>query len=105
MRATTCATSSGGSGACDTGQRIDRASMRAVGIRDGIAFAHPVLEAADEFTHVVAEVRERESTLGPCIAPRTPAVDDDFCVRSDLGGSPARDLAVVHVDGAWNAPL
>lgn len=53
----------GGSGACtyagDAGERIDRAAVDAVGILDRVALPCPVLEAADQLAHGVAEFRKR----------------------------------------------
>ncbi len=48
--------------------------MDAVGVCDGIPFADPVFETADQLSHGVAELRELQSTFRPSVAARAPAV-------------------------------
>src|SRR5690606_18387311 len=65
-------------------QRVDRTAMHAVVVLDGIALAHPVLEAADHLADRVAQFRELQSSLRPGIAARAPAVHDDIRALGDL---------------------
>src|SRR5690606_28114755 len=47
----------------DARERVDRTAMHAVVVLDGIALAHPVLEAADHLADRVAQFRELQSSL------------------------------------------
>src|SRR6218665_1927627 len=87
----------------DPGEGIDRSTVRAVCILDGVALTQPVLEAADHLAHGVTELRELERALGAGIASGAPAIHDDRGVERDLLRGARSDLAVVHVDRPGNA--
>src|SRR5690606_22893739 len=89
----------------DARERVDRTAMHPVVVLDGIALAHPVLEAADHLADRVAQLRELQSSLRPGIAARAPAVHDDIRALGDLRRSALCDLAVVHVQGPGDASL
>ena len=81
--------------------RVEDPGERTLVVLGGLAFAHPVLVAADHLLDAVAELRELEGALRAGVAAGAPAVDDDGDVagRARVG---ARSAICRY--GMWMAP-